>query len=120
MRISDWSSDVCSSDLPETGAARKTETRDVDVTHLVWRNDNELAYVGHRSFETVTGDLDARSATVTENWASIERVLGPWCPFIWPLKDGGVVALATAYAFPPELGVIRGGGHRCVGVLARA
>src|SRR3546814_13627699 len=35
MRISDWSSDVCSSDLPEDGAPVESETWTLDHGHVV-------------------------------------------------------------------------------------
>ncbi|TQV70519.1 prolyl oligopeptidase family serine peptidase [Exilibacterium tricleocarpae] len=102
----------------QSGQARDVDTHAVDITHAVWRNDRELAYTGHREFETVVGDLDVTTGVATEQWAGTDRVFNAWYPYIWPLAEGGVVAIAQAYAVAPELVVVRDGDYRVALSLA--
>src|SRR3546814_1498227 len=47
MRISDWSSDVCSSDLPSIGLHPRDMHRVVEVMHRLRANGNTLVVVEH-------------------------------------------------------------------------
>src|SRR6202000_2646301 len=73
-----------------TGGVRALPTGGVDVTQLLWRDAKTLAYVGHRGLETVLGEIDIETETVTEFWSSLEYTFGAWYPSIALLPQGGV------------------------------
>jgi dipeptidyl aminopeptidase/acylaminoacyl peptidase len=99
---------------PASGADRAVDTRGTDVMHAQWHRNGSLAYVGHRSFECVLGNVDAATGVCREEWASAERTMGMWSATLWPLREGGVVAVAEACHVPPELAVIESGRYRVV------
>src|SRR3546814_12256203 len=82
MRISDWSSDVCSSDLiapiyPKTAEGHQAPLRRVDVTQP-WPSD--LAGIG--------GDIYTPTFIVVENGTEVARLRGyPGEHFFWPLLN---------------------------------
>jgi len=102
------------------GARRFIDTADVDVTHIQWRDDEHLAYAGMRGFETVIGEIDARSGRAVETWRSVERTLAGWSPTLWPLAGGGCLAVAEAYSEPPAIVMVGDGQERVVCSLATA
>lgn len=99
---------------PLTGAVRRLDTRDVDVTHVAWRDDRQLVFVGHRGLETVLGEVNVESGGVFEHWAGTERTFGSWYPTMWPAPGGGCVAIGEAYGVAPEVALIREGQYRVV------
>ena len=103
---------------PETGERRTVDTRNVDVTHLAWRDDANLAFVGHRGLETVVGECRVDSGAVREHWAGTERTTGAWYPTVSPLPGGGCAAICEGYAVPPELAVLADGEYRAFASLA--
>lgn len=74
-----------------SGKVRNIDTARVDVTHVAWRNERQLAFIGHRAFETVIGEVDIETGESSEQWSSQERTFGNWYPSIWPLASGGYV-----------------------------
>ncbi len=56
-----------------TGMVKRPATQSVDVTHVAWRDERHLVFIGHRSLETVVGELDVESGTLVEHWASTQR-----------------------------------------------
>src|SRR3546814_5060394 len=71
MRISDWSSDVCSSDLGPTGARAEQQdiaaaARGVVRIVLVATNGSEAYFVGHGSGFAVAPDKIVTNAHVVE------------------------------------------------------
>ncbi|HEY0942061.1 MAG TPA: S9 family peptidase [Steroidobacter sp.] len=97
-----------------TGKVRKIDTAGVDVTHVAWRSERHLMFAGHRAFETVIGEVDVETGTITEQWVSIERTFGNWYPVMWPLASGGCVVVGEAYEVAPELVLIRDGRYEVV------
>ncbi|MYE13483.1 MAG: prolyl oligopeptidase family serine peptidase [Gammaproteobacteria bacterium] len=102
---------------PQTGESRTIDTHDVDVTHLVWRDDTHLVFAGHRGFETVVSECRVDSGAVREHWAGIERTMGAWYPTVSPLPGGRCAAICEGYAVPPELVVLADGESRPVASL---
>jgi dipeptidyl aminopeptidase/acylaminoacyl peptidase len=99
---------------PLNGAVRCQDTRDVDVTHAVWRDDRSLVFAGHRGLETVVGEVNVESGHVLEHWTSTERTFGNWYPTMWPAPRGGCIAIGEAYGIAPEVALIRDGQYRVV------
>lgn len=99
---------------PGTGQVRRIDTSGVDVTHVAWRSEQQLAFVGHRAFETVIGAVDVETGVASQEWASTERTLGNWYPSIWPLACGGCVTVGEAYDVAPEVVLIRDGSYHAI------
>jgi dipeptidyl aminopeptidase/acylaminoacyl peptidase len=97
-----------------TGAVQHVSTRSVDVTHVAWRDERHLVFIGLRSLETVVGEIDIESGTLVEHWASTQRTCGNWYPSMWPAHDGGCLAICEAYDVAPELARIRQGRYEVV------
>jgi dipeptidyl aminopeptidase/acylaminoacyl peptidase len=89
-----------------TGEVQALKTGGVDVTQLIWRDLKSLAFVGHRGLETVLGEIDVETGTVTEFWSSLEYTFGAWYPSVCVLPQGGMLGIAEGYAVPPEIAKI--------------
>jgi len=89
------------------GVAERVDTGSVDVTHVAWRDERHLMFVGHRGLETVVGEVDTDSGLMTEHWASLERTFGRWYPTMWPLPGGGCAVIGEGYDIAPEIAVIQ-------------
>lgn len=94
-------------DLP-AGTPSKVDTLGVDVTHLAWRDDNQLLFAGIRGLHTVAGELDATTGQVSELWDTLE-----WCgvghPEAWPIGRDDFVAVIQSYQRHPEVAVVQDG-----------
>lgn len=97
-----------------TGESQVVDTAGVDVTHSAWRDEETLVFVGHRGFETVIGDIEARDRRSSQRWASAQRTFGTWYPSIWPMPAGGCVAVGEAYDVAPEIVLIRDGHYEVI------
>ena len=95
-----------------SGQVRQLETNQVDVSHVSWRDDATLTFVGHRGLSTVLGEIDIASATVSELWSSLDYTFGAWYPSVALLPQGGIAAISEAYAVPPHIALIRQGDYR--------
>jgi dipeptidyl aminopeptidase/acylaminoacyl peptidase len=101
-----------------TGTRRLLDTRSVDVTHMEWRDEDNLAYCGIRGLETVLGDVHLPSGVATERWRSREFTIGGWYPSITTRGLDGTVAIREAYDVPPEVVTIRDGKAKVILSLA--
>src|SRR3546814_21156432 len=97
MRISDWSSDVCSSDLPTRarvthrsilvglpgGAVLRPEVASVNVLHVGDRGGSTGGDVGHfgRLFGVLTGDED--EAGIRSEERRVGKACVSACSFGW-------------------------------------
>jgi dipeptidyl aminopeptidase/acylaminoacyl peptidase len=99
------------------GTTQRVNTGSVDVTHVAWRDERHLMFVGHRGLETVVGELDRESGLVTEQWASLERTFGGWYPTVCPLPGGGCVAVGEGYDIAAEVAIIQPGRYQVVASL---
>ena len=98
--------------LVADGATTRVDTGGVDVTHLAWRDDTTLAYVGERDLDTVVGEVDVTTGARTERWAALDAAGTPAA-----LPDGTYVAELHAWDRAPRLSVIGTGGERVVRTL---
>ncbi len=57
----------------QTGAVQLLDISGVDATHIKWRDETTLAFIGHRGLHTVLGNINIADASVTEHWTSLER-----------------------------------------------
>lgn len=103
-----------------TRQAQALDTKDVDVSDLVWRDAAILHYAGHRDFETVIGDYDIAAATAHELWASVEMTTGEWYPASHPLPGGRALIAAEGYAIAPHLRLVGAGQDTLVHSFAAA
>jgi dipeptidyl aminopeptidase/acylaminoacyl peptidase len=101
-----------------SASVTKLATNQVDVTQVVWRDPATLTFVGHRGLETVVSDIDLASGAINEVWRSLEYTFGTWYPSISLLPQGGIAAVAEAYAVPPQIITIKGGEYRVAHSLA--
>ena len=99
---------------PATGKAQLLSLNDIDVTHLVWRDNEVLTFTGHRAFETVVGEVNVDTGAVTEIWASTDRTIGAWYPSICTIPSGGVAGIAESYATAPEICVFNEGQVKAI------
>ena len=58
------------------GEPTRLDTGGVDVTHLAWRDDHRLGFIGVRIQDTVAGEIDADTGQATEQWSSPENTGG--------------------------------------------
>src|SRR3546814_1877446 len=106
MRISDWSSDVCSSDLREILAVRRRmqetgESPERAVVRLVLADGTEYPEAGHIDFADVTVSQSTDSLTVRAEFPNPNRVL----------VDGQFTRVMVAPERPDEALVIRSEEH---------
>lgn len=100
-------------DHPEDGAVqgpRVVDTRGVDVTSTMWRDDDHLFFAGLRGLRTVYGEYDAAAGQVRELWAS-EESSGERYPVAVPMghRSDAFVLVLQSYTRPPELTIVREG-----------
>ncbi len=93
---------------PATGAPSPVGIEGVDVTHIRWRDDDTLFFIGQRGVETVAGDIDASSGTAAELWTS-DETSGEWQPEAEPLPEGAFALVLESFDRPPEVAVVREG-----------
>jgi dipeptidyl aminopeptidase/acylaminoacyl peptidase len=89
----------------DTLATLTCDTRQVDVTHAAWRDEDHLTYTGIRSLETVIGEIEAQAGAAPgrEFWTSRARTIGGFNPVCAPMRSGGAVAISEAYDMPPRI-----------------
>jgi dipeptidyl aminopeptidase/acylaminoacyl peptidase len=89
----------------DTQSVVTCDSRQVDVTHAAWRNENQLIYTGIRSLETVIGEIEVGDVVEAgrEYWASRTRTIGGFNPVCAPVASGGAVAVSEAYDVPPRI-----------------
>ena len=111
---------VCGSAMSidvNTGIATPLDTDDVDVTHIKWRDKKTLVFTGHRSFETVAGEIDIQTGKITEHWSGTNRTIGSWYPAIAIGPDEGVFGIGEAYDTVPEIAFMHIGRYRTIASL---
>ncbi|HWL37574.1 MAG TPA: S9 family peptidase [Frankiaceae bacterium] len=102
--------------LVENGTVTPLPTGDVDVSHLAWRDDSTLTYLGGRGLDTVLGEL--RDSTPVELWsgpAAVGYVASPA-----DLGDGTYLLELTAWDRPAQVAVVGEGVDRTVRVFGNA
>src|SRR3546814_2218629 len=82
MRISDWSSDVCSSDLTFIDTIQIVNIDDLDFRHLVLLD----ALLRRRSVSAAARDLDLPQPTASHGLARLRRALRD--PLLVRARDG--------------------------------
>lgn len=97
----------------------KVDTRGVDVTYLIWRNEDRLFYAGLRGVQTVFGEYDATSGQVEELWVS-EETSGQRYPSAQPVGSDAFALVLHSYRRYPEVAIVRDGVPRSVAFLAHA
>jgi dipeptidyl aminopeptidase/acylaminoacyl peptidase len=97
-----------------TGTARRLNTGRVDVTQVIWRDEDTLVFVGHRGLETGVGEIDIPLNTCRESWANAECTFGAWYPSIELHPRGGILGVAESYAVAPQIVHIDATGCRVV------
>lgn len=98
---------------------RQIDTRGVDVTHLVWRDEAHLFFAGQRGLMTVYGDLDPASGVARELWSTAETS-GSHAHEAAILPDGAFAMVLHSYTRYPEFLVVRDGVPALVLSLAHA
>jgi dipeptidyl aminopeptidase/acylaminoacyl peptidase len=97
---------------------RRLETGSVDVTQVIWRDDDTVVFVGHRGLETVVGEIRISDGDVDEHWNSVDRTIGTWYPTVALSSAGGVIAVAESYTVAPEIVRIDRAEYRVLRSLA--
>jgi dipeptidyl aminopeptidase/acylaminoacyl peptidase len=102
---------------PDGGDPTRISTHGVDVTHMVWKDEDRLFYIGLRGMQVVAGELDASTGEAVELWASDES-----CGFVYPeaqpAGDGAFALVLQSYDRYPEVALIENGHVRTVASLA--
>jgi len=91
-----------------SGDATAVQTHGVDATHLAWRDDDHLLWVGVRGLDTVVGEVDASTGSSVELWAT-DETSGFWQPDAAPLPDGSFALVLESHDRPQEIAVVRDG-----------
>ena len=89
---------------PVDGDVVRVETSHVDVAGLAWRDQERLLAIGVRDLDSVVLDVDAKTGTATERWAT-EDACGVFFIAAAPVDDGFALVLQSATR-PPELVVV--------------
>lgn len=89
--------------LDRMGHVHTLDTDGVEVTSVVWRNDDVIHYAGHRAFETVVGDYAISTGRARELWKTEALTAGEWYPASQPLRDDQCIVVAEAYNSPPHV-----------------
>jgi dipeptidyl aminopeptidase/acylaminoacyl peptidase len=100
-----------------TGAVTAADVGDLDVTHLVWRDEDRLTYFGVRGLEMVVGEYDAVLGKSVELWSERASTAGKY-PNGVPYADGGAVVVLSSYDRPPAVAVVGSEGARVLASLA--
>lgn len=93
---------------PTTAEAVVIDTLGVDVTNLLWRNDDVLVYTGLRGMITVIGEHDTSTGTTTELVATHEGMSFRY-PEITVGADGTIAFTLDSANRPPTVSVLRDG-----------
>lgn len=102
----------------KTGSVTRLYTNETEVTHLIWRNNKTIVFAGHRSFETVVGEIDIETGEITEHWAGTDRTIGSWYPSFTLGPSGGVFGIGESYETAPEIVHMTGGNYKVIASLA--
>jgi dipeptidyl aminopeptidase/acylaminoacyl peptidase len=86
---------------PEDGELVRVDTSHVDVAGVAWRDDEHLLVIGVRDLDSVVLDVDAKTGTATERWATQEAG-GVFFIAATPVGEGFALVLQSA-SRPPEL-----------------
>ena len=95
------------------GEPTRLDTGGVDVTHLAWRDDHRLGFIGVRIQDTVAGEIDADTGQATEQWSSPENTGGVY-PEARPIGDDGFAVVLQGYDRYPEIAIVGPNGVRTV------
>jgi len=102
---------------PSSGDTSTVEPGGVDVTHLAWRDEDRLFFMGIRGLDTVAGEVDAETRASTELWSS-DETCGDWYPTGAPTAGDAFVIVLESYERPQELAVIREGKPETIASFA--
>jgi dipeptidyl aminopeptidase/acylaminoacyl peptidase len=86
-----------------------------DASHIVWRDDDTLFYIGQRNLNTVAGDYNTQNKKFTEFWDTSETT-GYFYPNAAPVLDG-FVTVCSSWTRHPEIAEVRGGKYKTVAKL---
>ena len=89
---------------PIDGEVVRVDTTHVDVAGLAWRDEERLLAIGVRDLDSVVLDVDAKTDTATERWATEEACGGP-VHRAAPVGEGFGMVMQSATR-PPELVVV--------------
>ena len=89
---------------PVDGDVVRVETSHVDVAGLAWRDQERLLAIGVRDLDSVVLDVDAKTGTATERWAT-EDACGVLFIAAAPVDDDFALVLQSATR-PPELVIV--------------
>jgi dipeptidyl aminopeptidase/acylaminoacyl peptidase len=90
----------------QSRSVRTVNTNGVNVTQVLWRSADDLTYVGHRSLETVIGDVSVTNSASRDRWSSLERTCGAWYPTLSLDGNGNAFLVGEGYAAPPEIATV--------------
>lgn len=95
------------------------DTSGTDVTHLAWRDENRLFFVGLRGLQSVYGEYDAMTNQVRELWVT-DETSGLRYPAAVPLggNTGAFVLTLQSYTRYPEVAIVQDSTPQIVTRLA--
>jgi dipeptidyl aminopeptidase/acylaminoacyl peptidase len=89
---------------PSDGAVVRVETAHVDVAGLAWWDPERLLVIGVRDLDSVVLDVDAKTGTAAERWAT-EEACGVLFIAAAPVGEGFGLVLQSATR-PPEMVIV--------------
>lgn len=100
----------------DTKQLDRIHTNSVDITHTEWCSDERLFLAGHRGFEMVVMEYNAKTGKLTEGWSSQEISTGGRYIKPAPLGKGIGECLLIGENFlrAPEIGMINNGEYRTI------
>ncbi|MBV9280514.1 MAG: S9 family peptidase [Chloroflexi bacterium] len=104
---------------PEGGEVEQMDSCGVDVTHLVWRDEDRLLFAGLCGLHSCAGEYNARSGETRLIWES-DGNTGGYNPAAWPAGEDGLVTTLESYGRYPEVVLVEDGQARPITHLAHA
>jgi dipeptidyl aminopeptidase/acylaminoacyl peptidase len=96
--------------LRDNVAPARVTAQGVDVSHLRFTGASKIAFAGHRSFETVLGEIDAADLSCGILWSDSCSTWNFRYPDVAPLPDGkGFIATLEAFDSQPAIHVLGAG-----------
>ena len=83
-----------------------------DATHLVWRDEESLFFMGQRGLKTVAGDINVTNKDFKETWLSSETC-GFRYPQATPFADG-LMLVCNSWTRYPEIAQITNSNYRTI------
>jgi dipeptidyl aminopeptidase/acylaminoacyl peptidase len=99
----------------ETPKPQPVDTLGIDVTHVVWLDDDRLCFAGVQRMEIAAGEYSVAGGSSRETWRTSESV-GTDFPWLWR-ANGSLFAIVDSYGKYQRIVTIEDGTERRIAPL---